>query len=107
GSHLGRLLESIVAQPQCPLSELELLTPSEQQQLESWNQTATPLPADLTLPRLFEVQVERSPEATALVFESSRLSYRELNRRANQLAHQLRRMGVGPESRVGLFLERS
>src|SRR6202000_393061 len=74
--------------------------------LYDWNDTAHAIPA-ITLPALFEAQVERTPMATALVFEDASLSYVELNRRANQLAHHLIAQGVGPESLVGIALPRS
>ena len=74
--------------------------------LESFNATARPLP-EATLPELFEAQVERDPQATALVFGEESLTYQELNARANRLAHHLIGLGVGPESLVGIALERS
>ncbi len=72
-----------------------------------WNATAVDYPADACLHRIFEAQVERSPEAVALVFEGEVLRYDALNRRANQLARHLRDRGVGPEVLVGVFMERS
>ncbi len=72
-----------------------------------WNETGIGYPADACLHRLFEAQVERTPEAIALVFEGREQSYAELNRRANQLARTLRRIGVGPEVLVGVCMERS
>ena len=75
-------------------------------QIEEWNDTAQEV-ADATLPELFEAQVEKTPDAVAVVFEDQRLSYRELNQRANQLAHMLISRGVGPEEMVGICLERS
>ena len=74
--------------------------------LEDFNATARPLP-DATLPELFEAQVERDPQATAVVFGEESLTYQELNARANRLAHHLIGLGVGPESLVGICLERS
>ena len=74
--------------------------------LGSWNATAQPL-APATVPQLFAAQVARTPDATAVVFEGERLSYRELDARANQLAHLLRGLGVGPEVVVALCVERS
>ena len=64
------------------------------------------LPKDLCIHELFEAQVERTPEAVAVEFEGKKLSYRELNCRANQLAHHLRNLGIGPEKRVGICFER-
>ncbi len=84
-----------------------LLTREELMQLREWNATATEYPRDLCLHQLFEAQVERTPERAAVSFEGSMLTYRELNRRANQLAHYLRRTGVGPDTLVGLFMDRS
>jgi amino acid adenylation domain-containing protein len=75
--------------------------------LEGWNETQSSYPAESCLHELIEAQAERTPEAVAVVSEAERLSYRELEARANQLAHLLRSMQVGPESTVALFLERS
>ena len=106
--HFQTILESIVENPQQRVSELELLTPDEQRQLVvDWNETALEYEASAGLHELFEVQVARTPRATALVYNDERLSYEELNERANQLAHYLRGLGVGPETLVGVLLERS
>lgn len=75
--------------------------------LVEWNRTATDYPRDATVPELFQRQAQRTPEELAVVFEDRRLSYGELNRRANQLAHRLRGLGVGVDSPVGVLLERS
>ena len=75
--------------------------------LAEWNATGVDYPADACLHRLFEAQVERTPDAVALVFEDRELRYAELNARANQLARTLRRIGVGPEVLVGVCMERS
>jgi amino acid adenylation domain-containing protein/thioester reductase-like protein len=107
-SHLEILLRNVTAQPQHPLSALSLLTRTEYQQvLVEWNATTVDYPKNTCLQELFEAQVERTPEALALVYEGTHLSYRELNQRANQVAHYLRRLGVGPEVLVGLCMERS
>nr|QEO74871.1 condensation domain-containing protein [uncultured bacterium] len=107
-SHLETLLQGIAAAPHSRLSELPLLTePELQQLLYEWNDTAAPFPRDLCVHQLFEAQVERTPESSALVFENEQLSYRELNRRANQLAHYLREKGAEPEVLIGLLFERS
>src|SRR5215213_3050369 len=90
-SHLQTLLRGIVADPDQRLSELPLLSEAERHQLLfEWNETATEYPRDRCVHELFEEQAERTPEAVALVFEDQRLTYRELNRRANRLAHHLR-----------------
>ena len=97
--HYERLLEGIVADPDQRLSELPLLTEAERRQLlVDWNGTRRDSPSDTTLHTLFETQVERTPDAVAVVFEDQRLTYRELNRRANRLAHALRAQGVGPDA---------
>jgi amino acid adenylation domain-containing protein len=102
------LLEAIVAAPQRPLSQLALLRPGERAQLlAQGNQNRAAFPDSQSVHSLFEGQVERTPEAVALVFAEQQLSYRELNERANQLGHYLRAAGVGPEVLVGLCLERS
>jgi nonribosomal peptide synthetase DhbF len=105
--HLALLLESAASDPARPIGRLELLAPEEQKQvLIEWNATDRPLP-ETTLPALFEAQVQGSPEAEALVFEETTLTYHELNRRANRLAHLLIGQGIGPEALVALALPRS
>jgi amino acid adenylation domain-containing protein/non-ribosomal peptide synthase protein (TIGR01720 family) len=89
------------------LSSLPLLGAEEEQQLREWNDTKANYPSSLCMHQLFEAQVRRTPEADAVVFDHERLSYAELNARANRIAHFLRRAGVGPESRVGVLMERS
>jgi amino acid adenylation domain-containing protein len=102
------LLEGIVADPEQRISDLPLLTAVERQQLlVDWNDTAAAYPQDQCIHRLFETQVERTPDAIAVVFEGAALSYQALNQRANQLAHYLQKLGVGPEVLVGICLERS
>jgi amino acid adenylation domain-containing protein len=90
------------------LGAVPLLTETERQQvLVEWNDTEKDYPKDKTLAQLFEEQVERSPEAVAIEYEDAQLTYCELNSRANQLAHYLKSLGVGPEIMVGLYMERS
>jgi amino acid adenylation domain-containing protein len=106
--HWRLLLEAIVARPETRLADLPLLTDAERALLlRAWNQTQTPYPEDECLHRLFERQAELTPEAIALVFKDERISYRELNRRANALARRLRDLGVRPEMLVGIMLDRS
>lgn len=107
--HYKTLLEGIVAQPECPVADLPLLSTEEQyHMLYQWNATNASYPdSDSLLHQLVEAQVARTPEADAVVFEQDVLSYRELDRRANQLAHYLRALAIGPEARVGICLERS
>ena len=106
--HFQTLLEGIVANPQQKVSELPLLSEAERHQLlVEWNNTTKEYPFDKCIHQLFEEQVERSPDAIAVVFEDKQLTYRELNQRANCLAHQLRTLGVGPEVLVGICVERS
>ena len=106
-TRLVRLLEAAGADPQQPIGRLELLAFEERRQiLIDWNDTACEVP-HTTLPSLFEAQVRRSPEATALVSEESTLTYAELNREANRLAHLLIGQGIGPEDLVALALPRS
>jgi len=105
--HFQTLLEGIVANPLQPIQALPLLTDREQQQLLSWNDTTTDYPRDKTIVDLFEEQVEKTPDAVAVVFEDQQLTYRELNSQANQLAHYLQTLGVKPEVLVGICVERS
>ena len=101
------LLESIVAHPEQRLANLSLLTETERQQLlVEWNDTEADYSKNL-FHQLFEMQVEQTPEAIALVFEDEQLTYRELNSRSNQLAQYLRQLGVGAEVLVGICIERS
>jgi amino acid adenylation domain-containing protein/thioester reductase-like protein len=105
--HLQTLLTSIVENPHKPIHELPLLTAAEQQQLLAWNDTASDYPQALCIHQLFEAQVEKTPDAVALVFEDQQLSYKELNNKANQLAHYLQSLGVKPEVLVGICMARS
>jgi amino acid adenylation domain-containing protein len=106
--HLQTLLEGMVADPGQRLVDLSLLTQTERQQLLlAWNDTHTAYPQDMSVHQMFEHQVERTPDSIAVVFEEQALTYRELNARANRLAHFLRGFGVGPEVTVGLCVERS
>ena len=105
--HLRTLLAGAVADPDRPLSLLPLLDPAERRQVLLWGFAAEPSTEPGLLHRRFEEQAALTPEAEALVAGEERLTYAELNRRANRLARRLRRMGVGPEVRVGVSLERS
>src|SRR4029078_10990521 len=93
--------------PQQPIGSLAILAGSERATILSlWNQTAHPVAA-ATLPELFAAQARRSPHATAVIFEDRALRYAELEAHSNQLAHHLRAKGAGPETVIGLLLERS
>lgn len=106
--HFINLLEAIVTDPQKRLSDLPLLTNAEQQTLlRTWNNTTTNYSEEKCIHELFEAQVERTPDAVAVVFKEEQLTYRELNLRANQLAHHLQALGVKPEVLVGLCTQRS
>ena len=106
--HFQTLLEGIVANPQQPISQLPLLRERERHQLlVEWNNTTKKYPQDKCIHQLFEEQVEFTPDAVAVVFEDKQLTYRELNQRANQLAHHLKTLGVGSEVLVGIYVERS
>jgi non-ribosomal peptide synthetase component F len=105
-SHFERLLAEVVAHPEQRVSEVKLLSETEEQQLViEWNDTERSY-EPRSVVELFEAQVERSPEAVAVVFENTALSYRELNERANQLGHYLKELGVGPERLVAICMER-
>jgi non-ribosomal peptide synthetase component F len=106
--HVERVLEAFVAAPEGRLSAIEVLAPGEREQvLVTWNTTARAYPSDRCIHELVEAQVEQRPEAVAVVCGEEALTYAELNARANQLARHLRSLGVGPESLVGICLERS
>lgn len=107
--HFRTLLEGIAANSNRRLSDLPLLPEVERRQLfNNWNETETAYPREKCFHDLFEAQVERTPEAVAVVFENEQLTYRELNQRANQMARYLSRCcGVKPETMVGICVERS
>ena len=106
--HYVRLLEEIADHPEKKISSLRLLTDGEEKLLiEDWNDTGGSPAGTLCVHQLFERQAERTPDATAIASESGDLTYGELNRRANRLAHHLRERGVGPEKLVGLLVDRS
>ncbi|MCP4663167.1 MAG: amino acid adenylation domain-containing protein, partial [bacterium] len=106
--HLHNLLAGVAADPGRDLAALPLLSAGERQQLlVEWNATREELASELCLPQLFERQAARTPDAVAVVCGSRQLSYRELNERANGLAHRLHALGIGAEDRVGIRLERS
>jgi len=112
-SHFQNLLGSIVAEPEQRVSELPMLSAEEREELigesgfHAKAQRRTQRRKEESLSRLFEIQVEKTPDAVALRFESASMTYSELNARANQLARYLRNQGVGPETIVGVCLERS
>ncbi|QLE51262.1 amino acid adenylation domain-containing protein [Nostoc sp. C057] len=101
------LLVGIVANPEQRVSELPLLTQTQQQLLVEWNQTQKEYPAKECIHDLFAAQVELMPDAVAIQQEGQQLTYRELSDRANQLAHHLQSLGVKPETLVGICVERS
>jgi amino acid adenylation domain-containing protein len=106
--HFRTLLGAAVAAPETPVWKLPLLTAGEQAQLlAEWNETSREYPRGLLLHQPFEERAAERPEAEALVAGDVRLTYQELNRRANRLAHHLRKLGVKPEDRVGVCLRRS
>ena len=110
--YMQQALESLVVAletaPDLPVRELEIL-PAEERvlQLETWNATAVPYREEACIHELFEEQVRKAPEAVAVVYEDESLSYGELNERANRLAHYLIDMGIKPDDRVAICVERS
>ena len=108
GRHLERLLEAVSANPAETLSRLPLLSDVERERiLGDWSASPRAREVKACVHEMFEAQVRRTPDAVAVEFQDQRVTYRELNERANRLAHQLRRLGVAPEVIVGLALERS
>ncbi len=110
--HFQTVLEAVVKNPEQKIWELPLLTAAEKQQLQIWNDTRADYPLDTCLHELFAQQVERSPDAVAVILDGLEgtcpaLTYRELNQRANQVARYLKTQGVGPEVLVGICMERS
>jgi amino acid adenylation domain-containing protein/non-ribosomal peptide synthase protein (TIGR01720 family) len=107
-SHLHRLLDSAASNPDAPIASLPLLAPEERRRLLiDWNATGSDYPRDRCIHEVFEEQADRTPEAPAVVSAGGRLSFRELDVRANRLARLLRRRGTVPEAKVGVCLERS
>ncbi|HEY6802402.1 MAG TPA: amino acid adenylation domain-containing protein [Pyrinomonadaceae bacterium] len=107
-THYGRILQTVAEDTERSLAQLEMLTTLERRQLlEEWNDTERLQEIPVFIHELFVEQVERTPDADALIFGAESLSYRELNNRTNQLAHYLRDLGVGPEVIVGVCMERS
>ncbi len=106
--HLRTLLGAAADDPDRRLSALPILTQAERHQmLVAWNDTATDYPRDACFHELFEIQAQRTPETIAVSFEGQELTYDQLNRQANQLAHHLRGQGVGPDTPVGICTKRS
>jgi amino acid adenylation domain-containing protein len=105
--HYVRVLEEFARDAEQAVGRVEILSTEERRRiLEDWNATECEVPEG-TLPELFEAQVERTPDAIAVVFGEERVSYEELNRQGNRLAHYLIGLGVGPEVLVGICMERS
>ena len=108
GRHFDKLLDSIASDPERPISRLPMLLDDERSMiLSNWSKAPAPFPTEKLVKDLFEEWAERSGEAEAVVFEGRRLTYRELDRRANRLAHRLRRLGVGPGKLVGIYMAKS
>ena len=106
--HFQTLLEGIAADPDQSIATLPIMTEPELRQiLFHWNDTTADYPKDKCIHELFEEQVDRTPEALAVEFDGKQLTYRNLNERANQLAHYLRGLGIRPEKLVGICVERS
>jgi amino acid adenylation domain-containing protein len=106
--HLQMLLAGMVENPDCPVSVLPILTDAERRQLlVEWNDTQVEYPHDKCIHELFEAQAKQTPDALAVVFENQSLTYRQLNQRANQVAHHLQTLGVSPDVLVGICVERS
>ncbi|RMQ48892.1 Pyoverdine sidechain peptide synthetase III, L-Thr-L-Ser component [Pseudomonas cichorii] len=106
--HWLTLLQAICTNAGQRVAELPMQSAAERQQiLQEWNDSAAAYPSEQCLPALIEAQVRATPEAPALLLGSEQLSYRQLNRRANQLAHKLRELGVGPDVLVGVAVQRS
>ncbi|WP_432408907.1 amino acid adenylation domain-containing protein [Wukongibacter sp. M2B1] len=106
--HFKAVIDEIVGNDNIPVKDIDILTKEEKRQLLiDFNDTKREYPRDKTIHELFEEQVERSPDNIALIFEDKEVTYRELNERSNQLARVLRKRGVGPETIVGIMVERS
>lgn len=105
--HFGQLLAAVVEQPQQLAAKLNLMDTADIALLQSWNDTATDYPKDQTIVSLFEQQVQKTPENTAVIYAAQQLTYSELNQKANQLAHYLIEQGVKADTLVAIYAERS
>jgi amino acid adenylation domain-containing protein len=105
--HFAQLLESILDEPACAVGDLRMLTTADSAEMDRWNATAVPYPRDSTIGQQFDRQVALTPDAPALAHEDERLSYREVQRWSNLLAHELRDAGVHRGDRVGICMDRS
>ncbi|MCU7244372.1 MAG: amino acid adenylation domain-containing protein [Microcystis aeruginosa WS75] len=106
--HYRKILETVTSNPDIDLSEIDILTAKEREQLLiDWNDTAIQYPQKQWIHQLFEEQAKLYPERVAVIFENQELTYQELNEKANQLGHYLQKLGVKPEELVGIYLERS
>src|SRR5205085_3491923 len=102
------LLKHVLEEPELRVSRAEILSEGERRLLlEEWNETHAEYPRGEVVHKLFREQAERTPHRAAVVYEERQLSFDELDRRSNQVAHYLRHLGVGPEARVCLLMERS
>ncbi len=104
--HLEMLLEAIAQNPHSPLAHLPMLTIEEMKQLQEWNQSASHYDSSLTIGEMIERQGDQRGDSVAVVSGELHLTYRQMNRRANQLSRYMRRLGVGPEQRVGVLMSR-
>jgi amino acid adenylation domain-containing protein len=106
--HFENILTSVLANPQQQVNQINLLTAAERNQLLlKWNDTKVDYHQNKCIHQLFEEQVNKTPDAIAVIFENQKLTYQELNQKANQLAHYLQQLGVKPETLVGICVERS
>lgn len=105
--HVQTLLEGMIAAPDAPLVALPLLTADEERQLAVWNSTQVTYSQTGYVHDMFAAQAQQTPDALAVIFEDRSLTYRDLDQRTNQLAHYLREFDIGPESLVGVCIERS
>ncbi len=106
--HLETLLTAGLADPSCPVGELTMIMPAERAQIvDEWNPPVEPRLDGVLVHELAEASADRTPDAVALVFEDQELTYRQLDERANQLAHRLRSLGIGYGDLVGISLPRS
>ncbi|MFZ0548312.1 MAG: amino acid adenylation domain-containing protein [Candidatus Promineifilaceae bacterium] len=107
-AHFEQLLRGVLAEPTRPLSSYEILTTAEREQLlTKWNETTIDFPNNQCLHEIFAAQAKKTPEKTAVIFGNHSITYRQLDEKSNQLAHYLKKLGVGPETVVGLFMERT
>jgi len=105
-AHYEQVLEAVVVDPGLRLSQVPMLSQAESVQFDRWNDTTAEYPGTVSIAQIFEARVVEDPDTVALIHDDRRVTYTQLNRRANQLAHRLQKAGVGPDTTVAVLMDR-